>query len=40
MKWIGHVACMRKMMDDFKVLVGKAKKEPVGNSRYKWEYNI
>jgi hypothetical protein len=41
MKWMGHVARLRKMSNVYKILVGKPEgKRPLGRSRRRWEDNI
>jgi len=39
MRWVGHVACMRRGV--YRVLVGKPEgKRPMGRPRPRWEGNI
>jgi hypothetical protein len=41
MKWAGHAACMGKMRNAYKVLVGKSEgKRPLRRPRHIWEDNI
>jgi hypothetical protein len=41
MWWAGHVACMGKETEAYKVLVGKPKrKRPLGRLRHRWEDGI
>jgi hypothetical protein len=41
MRWVGHVARMRKKMNTYRILVGKPEgKRPLGRSRRKWGDNI
>jgi hypothetical protein len=41
MRWVGHVACMGKGRDVYRVLVGRAKgKRLLGRPRHWWEDNI
>jgi len=41
MKWPEHVAPMRQMRGDYRVLVGKPEeKRSLGKSRHRWEDNI
>ena len=41
MKWAGHVACMGKRRDTYRVLVGKPEgRRPLGIPRLRWEDNI
>jgi hypothetical protein len=41
MRWVGHVARMRKGRGLYRVLMGKPEgKRPLGRSRHRWEDNI
>jgi hypothetical protein len=41
MRWAGHVACMGKMRNAYKILVGKTEgKRPLERDRRRWEDNI
>jgi hypothetical protein len=41
MRWEGRIACMEKMENAYKVLVGKPEeKRPLGGPRHRWEDNI
>jgi hypothetical protein len=41
MRWMGHVACMKKIRIAYKILVGNAEgKRPLGRPRHRWEDNI
>jgi hypothetical protein len=36
--WVRHVACMREMIDVYKILVGKSEgKRPLRQPRHRWE---
>jgi hypothetical protein len=37
MRWVRHVACMGKMKNAYKILVGKPEEErPLGSHRHRW----
>jgi hypothetical protein len=41
MRWAGHAAHMRQMINAYKLLVGKPDgKRPLGTLRRRWEDNI
>jgi len=41
MRWTGHVACMGKIRNAYKILVGKPEgKRLHGRPRHRWEDNI
>jgi hypothetical protein len=41
MRWAGHVACMAKMRNAYKIWVWKPDgKRPLGRPRHRWEDNI
>jgi hypothetical protein len=41
MSWIGHVECMRKLRNMYKVVIRESEwKRPLARPRHKWEYNI
>jgi hypothetical protein len=41
MRWPGHVACMGKGRNGYRVLVGKPEgKRPLGRPRHRWENGI
>jgi len=39
MTWAGHVACMGKIENANKILVGKPEKRPLKRYRHRWEDN-
>jgi len=41
MRWVGHMARMREMKGESRVLMGKPEgKRPFDRTRRRWEYNI
>jgi hypothetical protein len=41
MRWAVHVAYVKEMRQEYKILVGKHEgKRPLGRPRYRWEDNI
>jgi hypothetical protein len=41
MMWVGHIACIRKMINVYKILFGKREgKRPCGRPRYRWKDNL
>jgi hypothetical protein len=40
-RWLGHVACMRKMRNAYKIFVGKPERKILlGRSRRRWKDSI
>jgi hypothetical protein len=40
MRWIGHVACMKKMRNAYRILIREPKqKKSLGRPRHRWEDN-
>jgi hypothetical protein len=40
MRWARHVACMREVRNEYKILVGMLeRKRPLGRARRRWKYN-
>jgi hypothetical protein len=41
MRWLDHVACMGKMTNAYRILVGKGgRKRSFGKHRHRWEGNM